>query len=246
MPNPSAFSLRAVRLMAFALLIIALPAPESAHAQSILGRIVDAQDASGVAGVDVVVRDSAGQRTYRAVTDEAGRFEIAVGSPGRYIVSTTRLGYESLSATPVTVAPGRDREVTFTIAADAIALEEVRAVAKARDPYLARKGFYRRMERGWGRYMGREEVARYPSVWPTHVLRSMGLTIRAGNVRGCRVLIDRMELRDNWDLRLDDLVDKDRIVAIEVYKGTMTPVELRGYDSSCVVAIWTTWGRGGS
>lgn len=102
-----------------------------------------------------------------------------------------------------------------------------------RSLYLENEGFYHRKERGWGKFMEWREIQAYPSPFVSHVLRSKGISTRDGRIQGCTLMVDGMRL--DWDdLRIDDIMHKKQMLALEIHAG-MVPVELRGATlrSSC-------------
>lgn len=235
----------AVRLRSSTLLVLIaaafVGAPGPAAAQEVLGKVIDAGTGDPVPGMEVVVRSLDGARVYRTLASEAGRFRVRVDAAGAYVIAASRIGYSGVATTEIEVSPGQNVFVELRVEPSALTLEGIRVVATARNPYLEVEGFYDRMEQGWGKYIEREQIETYPSTWPSHLLRSRGVSIRNGRVQGCRLLIDGMQI--DWDISLDDILDKRHMAAVEIYGGTGVPVELRRHRAECVVAIWTTWGE---
>lgn len=205
-------------------------------AQVVFGAIVDDGNEQPVEGVEVslLLGDSV---VARGISNSEGLFRLEGPQAGQYTVRLVPFGYESPVDQPLVLPAARTIRRDFRLSPDPVALEPLEVVAKPYSLYLEREGFYSRMERGLGDFMEINEIERYPSFQPSHVIRSMGVTIRNGRIAGCRLLVDGMQI--DWDVPLDDIISKDHMFAVE-YHSFHVPVELRRHTSQCVVAIWTT------
>lgn len=82
------------RIPALALLAaLLLGSPDTAHAQTILGRVLDNINEAGVGGVVVSLITRSGEESVRTLTDDAGAFVIAPQEAGEYLVVTQAFGY---------------------------------------------------------------------------------------------------------------------------------------------------------
>lgn len=94
---------------------------ETAHMSGCLvtgaaqGRVIASHDGSGVAGAEIALTDATG-RTYRLTADAAGGYSQAV-PPGTYSGIATAYGYDSASATGVTVTANGSVTANFTLTA---------------------------------------------------------------------------------------------------------------------------------
>lgn len=207
--------------------------------QVLAGRVLDADSNEPVPGVEVALL-TGDSVVFRASSDGAGEFRLRGDDAGTYVVAFSHIGYAGQASTQVELRPNATTRADFYIAPAALAIEPIRVVVASRSPYLVSEGFYERQERGLAKFMDRREIERYPSTWPSHVLRRMGVSLRNGQPTGCRLLIDRMEI--DWDMSIDDFLSKGQIAAIEFHTFAV-PVEFRRHHGGCVIVIWTTWGE---
>jgi hypothetical protein len=77
----------------FLLTALLLGTPGLAHAQTILGRVLDDINEEGVGGVVVSLIARSGEERVRVLTDEAGAFVLAPLEAGEYILVTQAFGY---------------------------------------------------------------------------------------------------------------------------------------------------------
>ncbi|HEX8942140.1 MAG TPA: carboxypeptidase-like regulatory domain-containing protein, partial [Gemmatimonadaceae bacterium] len=82
-----------------------LALPIAGRAQSIHGVVVDVGDRP-VAGVVVLLMDSASRVTARALSNERGEFRVAGSLAGTYRLRTLRIGFRPALSEPVALAAG--------------------------------------------------------------------------------------------------------------------------------------------
>ncbi len=107
-------------LVRFAISSLVLTLPVAAHAQqrgSITGRIIEVPSGIPVAGATVSVEGS----SLRAVTDDAGRFQLTNVPPGPQVIRVARIGYAPLRHQLVVSAKGTV-SVELAIAKNALQL----------------------------------------------------------------------------------------------------------------------------
>ncbi len=79
-----------------ALLWLLVGFPQSAHAQLVRGRLVDAAGGSGIGGAMVSLVDQSGRAVERVLTrSPSGLFQLSAPYPGQYSVRADRIGYAS-------------------------------------------------------------------------------------------------------------------------------------------------------
>jgi TonB family protein len=229
-------------------------APAQADTTGAVAGTVRGPGGSAINGAEVVLTPARGPAgnaivARRVFTDEEGRFRVTGLPNGRATVAVRRIGYR-----PAT----RELEVPLAepvaLALDAVPQTLSTVVVKDRrvryTGWAAR--FYERRDRGFGRYLGREEIDRRNAIRTTDVLRMVpGLQVVStprGNLlrfRGNRcdplVWIDGAPAFAGY---LDvDAFQPNTLEGIEVYSGVATvPVELRGPrgEESCgVIALWS-------
>ena len=121
---------RSILLAVFALATVAL-AP-ALSAQSVRGRVVDAQTGDGVAEVEVVLRRGRAA-VDRAVTDSLGLFHLKGRVEADYRVEASHLAYEP-AVTALHVGAEEMVVVDLRVAREVVELEPLTITARARDP----------------------------------------------------------------------------------------------------------------
>ncbi|NIP80201.1 MAG: TonB-dependent receptor plug domain-containing protein [Gemmatimonadetes bacterium] len=219
--------------------------------QMITGKVLDARDDDPVPAMSVVLRDVRGEPVDRGLTDPDGRFFFQVDDSGLYRLAVARFGYDSTATANVAVSPGQNLYLELRVQPKAFGLEPITVTAPRVLPYLEASGFYDRMKRGHGTFLGPRDLNRMPGAFPTQLLRripGVSVTARGGvHMRGITsafggscsptVYLDGTELRG---ASIDDIVPASWIDGIEVYKGASTvPSRWRGHATCGVIAIWT-------
>jgi hypothetical protein len=134
---------------------------QSAHGQSVIGRVSDASTRGGVATALVVVVDSAGREYARTLADSAGVFRLVRLPTKPRLLRVERFGYAPFQAELHLEKNELLRvDVPLSPAGVPAAPLEVTARRVIRDPRLAE--FYQRMDfqerAGFGRFLHREQI----------------------------------------------------------------------------------------
>lgn len=103
-----------------------------AGAQRIEGNLVDRDTGSGIPGAFVMAVDTAGIARAGSLTDDAGRFHIALPSAGSYALSVQRIGYRSTTSEPIEVSPGQTRTHRMEVPTEAVVLADLEVSAERR------------------------------------------------------------------------------------------------------------------
>lgn len=98
---------------------------QTAAAQTIRGTVVDVTSRP-VAGVLVVMEDSAANVVARSLSNERGEFRVATARAGTYRVKTLRIGYRPTSSDPIALLAGSDVQRRLTLSGVQLALDTVR------------------------------------------------------------------------------------------------------------------------
>lgn len=218
--------------------------------QFITGKVLDARTGDPIEAMDVLVRDVRDEPVGRTLSDEDGRFGLAVDQPGLYRVAVARFGYDSTATATLAVAPDQNLYVELQVQPAALGLDPIRVTAPRVLPFLESTGFYARQRRGHGHFFGPGDLERIPGAFPSHILRRVpGISVTRGRIRmrgvtgfmgqDCspKIILDWMQVRG---MRLDDIVRAYEIDAIEVYKGPATvPPQWRDAATCGVIAVWT-------
>jgi hypothetical protein len=91
-----------------------------ADAQTVQGRLYDAETGAPVINGTVVLKDSLGAVAGRTGSDEEGRFEFSVPRPGRYSLHAAGLGYRSAPSGQFTVEEGSELTVDLSLSPEPI------------------------------------------------------------------------------------------------------------------------------
>jgi hypothetical protein len=226
--------------------------PGDAPGQAIRGRLVDSAMRTAISEAEVVLLGRSGEWIHRAHTDTAGLFELRPFATGRYRIRVTRIGYTQVTTAPVDIRDGETLDVELAILPEAVPLAPLTVLSNrpslVLDPYLERRGYYERMRSygkgGFGRFIDREELDRLGTIQLRHVLHGIGAIrvvstggrgIQITGRRGCPVVIYINGVRFG-NVNIDEMVPVSSVLAIEVYSGTVKPVEFGG---CAAVAVWT-------
>lgn len=244
------------------LLLGGLGAASSLNAQIVQGRVTEAATGEAVAGASVILLTEDGKAVTGKLTDEWGGFLIETKRVGPHKVRIERIGFEPVDSEVFELTPDEPVMLHLRLGLEVIALEGIDVTGEARQPHLARAGFYERIRSGMGYHMTRAEIdARMPQR-PSDLFRTIpGVTVvpmgsmghgepvlrNAASIMGgtClpAVYIDGMPVRKSGerDPALDDIVQPFDIEAIEVYRGAAEiPAQFGGMQSGCgVIVIWT-------
>jgi hypothetical protein len=230
------------------------------HGQQVMGRVVDQATGQHVEGAAVALSDREGVTRVRAVTGRDGRFVLAAGASGSYVLSVSRFGYQPMESDPILIDPDERLVVEVRLGVDAIPLEPL-VVTGRRNISPAIAAFYERLEAGrrsgQGHFISRAEIEEFRPSRTTDLLRSVS-GMRVDRSRGGRgdvvrmrggcipaVYIDgthinRMDARHS----VDEYVVPSAIEGIEVYRGAGRSVGHYYDPRGCgVVLVWTQRGE---
>lgn len=222
--------------------------------------------AIGTGGIEGVVRDSSGigiigveitipGSSFKAMSDDKGEFVLARVPAGPLTLAFRRLGFLPDTAN-LMIQAGRTMPLEVRIKHLAINLDPV--VVTTRQPLTGwRIGFARRMRRGGGTFITREDIEKRNPGNVTDLFRSIpGARVMQGGIGPASVRFRGLNCAPlTWldgaplnagEFDLDYLTPKS-IEAIEVYPGTAAaPGEFtspRPYESSCgTIIIWSRAG----
>ncbi|RMH20441.1 MAG: carboxypeptidase regulatory-like domain-containing protein [Gemmatimonadetes bacterium] len=167
----------------------------SARAQGIRGQIVTEGTGAPVEGAAVVVFDGEGRRVAWRLTDESGRYTVALPGGGTYHLRAERIGHASTVSGPIVVP---DRGVVphrLEVPVEAIALRGLTVEAGRRCE--VRPGEGEATARAWDEARKALEVARYTSAQAIYqfVVRTYQ---RRLDPRGRRILDEDRSVDRRW------------------------------------------------
>lgn len=129
-----------------AVLLCAAGAVTDAHAQSVSGRVTDADTGAPVSEARVVLLRPDGNRVAETVSDRLGAFHFATWNPGTYRLEASHVAYRTTSSEAFEVGVREEVVVVLRISATPIALEPLTITARRRDlrDDATHEGFYAR------------------------------------------------------------------------------------------------------
>jgi hypothetical protein len=116
------------------------------EAQTVRG-FVEQVDGYPIYGAFVMLEDSTGVVSSRALSTESGAFRITVPAPGRYRLRAERIGYAAAVSPWLQLAAGEDLSYRFRIEPDPVRLREIRVEERARCSILPDEGI--ELQRVW-------------------------------------------------------------------------------------------------
>jgi hypothetical protein len=107
-----------------------LALPAFAGGQSVRGAVIDRGTNAALAGVVVLLVDSAGTTVARGLTNERGEYRLSASSAGTYRVRTLRIGFRPGMSAPVALSPADDATQDLLLAAVPFTLDTFRVVGR--------------------------------------------------------------------------------------------------------------------
>jgi hypothetical protein len=248
MKLPKAPSLLAVLALLFA------GALQAQSTQTIRGRVVDRNTGEPVPTVSIRIVEASGDVSVTGQTNPAGQFSIRVPIAGTYTVTAERIGYSVFTSGPVPVGAGATVEVEVRMAPATLALDSIGVrVRRTPDFRDARaRDFYTRMDRGRGSYLSPEQIAQRRGIQTPDLLRTLrnvnvdgtgeNISMGISAARRCTPTYYINGFRRRLYERLNDIVDRERLWAIEVYPSPQDAPREFPPDNNprCgVIVIWT-------
>ena len=221
-----------------------------AKAQVISGVVLDAGTGDPVPAMDILLRNVNGELLERTLSTEEGRFWLQPPGRGLYHVAVSRIGYDSTATVEVALGHQQNVYIEVRVRPAVLGLDPITVTAARQIRFLEGQGFYDRKKRGFGTFLGPEEIERAGAWRPTQLLRrSAGVQVLAGGhirMRGagsflqdCHppIYLDGIPIRGQ---KIDDVITLNVVEAIEVYRGAATvPARWRGQAACGVIAVWT-------
>ena len=249
------------------IVVALLSLPTHAVAQAIVGRVVDSESSTPVAGAELVLLDSGDQPRLRGFSDSQGDFQIQTAGPGRFRLRVTSIGHVAFTSDVLDVGRGDILTVEIRLGVDAIPLDAITVVApRSAEAAHLRDFNERRTNPGGssGYFMTADDVERRPAATATRLLYEVpavsirpigdggGLDRSLIMLRGIRgpclanVFVDGTRIRQSQDHSIDDILDPSLIAGVEAYpRGLAAPVQYQ-VDPDCgVVLYWTARPAGG-
>lgn len=238
---------------ALLLALASFAAPAVSHAQRI-NTITSAPPATVT--IDGVVRDreerplSAAEimvdQQHRVITNSRGEFSIPNLPAGIVEFTARRIGYSPVT-TAVQIDPGVTVHLAVKLVPVATQLGTIVVEGKRLDKALWQTGFYQRQLTGRGSYFDDEYLRRFGGGLGTLMLNvptvrlaraSNGSALAVGklpNGSDCslNILVDGNVIPFATNMGLDDIVNRDDVLAVEVYpRASEMPARISGLGGS--------------
>jgi hypothetical protein len=163
--------------------------PLSGQTASFQGRLLADDTEEPIAGGRIILLDDRERRRGVVMTDDNGVFRFASVPPGGYRFQAARIGYASTTTPRVVVQPNERISVEIRLAEDVVLLAPIEVTAKAHRPSPVLDNFRVRRERGFGRFLGREEIARRNAPTASDLFAMVpGVRLGPSNPRGGRMV----------------------------------------------------------
>ena len=244
------------------LLICLISVPSATTAQVIVGRVVEDEKRSAIAGAEIALIHADGAARVQAVTDSGGRFRVTLNGPGAYRLRIRHVAYTAIDSDPVRVGVGETVSIEIRLAETRIPVEPLIVTIRTTDPRLA-EFHERRLSANSGRFITRTDIQRRPAARTSDLLRSVaGVTVVGVQMRGrtrtrylirmrgagetCEpaIYIDGQSVRQLPESTIDDLLEPSVIEGVEIYTSTATaPARYAAHGSCGVVLFWTGAGQ---
>jgi hypothetical protein len=256
--------------LAAAALLAARPAPAQILVRGVL---VDATSGAPITSARINLAATRGAWRGEMLTDSVGGFAFENVRPGNYTLRAQRVGYRD-SGGQLRLSADSVVEVQMRMTVATVTLDPLTVVTRSQrnvGPVL--EGFYRRLARGQGRFVTREEIEMRHPPRVTDMLRTVpnlnsnsqrsagGSTMSRGSSGDrCTVVffVDGMVVSQPsgmgggpWtsgsrtDQAIDDFVHPAEVEGIEIYRGESdTPAEFVTRWVGCgTIVIWTRRGE---
>ena len=235
-------------------------------AQTVRGIVVELGTERPVQLATVMMISESGDTVASALTDENGFYSVASADDGTFMLVVRALGYRARREGPLEMEDEDMRIVRFNLSPHAVRIEGIVVVADATEAWLARNGFYERMENERGYFLTPEDIATSDAFFTPELFRggldgrtyvnamdvpwnaSVSLRGITGGYCTPRVYVNGafQFLEEGDGFSLDMAAPMDEIVAVEVYRGfrERPPIRYRepGVSPCGVLLFWTTGG----
>ena len=241
--------------------IVLLPAPADAQnsvaeriRSEVHGRVVEQNGGEAVGQARLLFRrlvEDSVIDSVSATTGDDGTFRLERLPPGTYALVTQHLSFETRRDT-FTVPISKSMKIRISLAAAPVELRPLQVTA--RSGWLVETGFYRRRDKGFGKFLTPEELDRRPLNSLTQALKTVpGVQYGRQCSRGiCRDVLHMSPSTGHVSCSVTYYMDGDEmhgpvsprdismhdLAAIEVYRGiSETPGQFYGRCGS--VVMWS-------
>ena len=228
-----------VATLPFLLLVGALPGPTAA--QGILGRVLDAEADTVIAGAAVTLVDSGGSRLVTSTTDSAGSFGLPVYAPGRYTLHVEHVAYREAETRALEVGRRDMVRVDIRLSRLAFDLDPLVVTARQRAPTSYLTEYYERLDRaveyGWGVVLTREDLEELEGYSVGDVLERPALVGRFLSLPLGGLACSPAFYWNGFPVPVRQ-IPVSSVEGIEIYRRHEVPAEYGSYHPCGVVLVW--------
>lgn len=221
--------------------LVLLVAPSTGAAQGIIGRVMDADADTAVAGVAVTLVDGAGARLVTATTDSTGGFGLPAYAPGVYTLHLQHPAYRERETRALEVGRADVVRVDVRLSRLSFDLDPLTVTARQRAPTSYLTDYYERLDR-WAEY-GRGVILTRDDLEELH-----GYSV--GTILERPTLVGRFQSLQLGGLGCSPAmywngfpvsvrqIPVSSVEGIEIYRRHEVPAEYGGYHPCGVVLVW--------
>lgn len=229
---------RAAVAAGWVLVTATLMGASAVSAQGVVGIVIDTESHRPVVGVEVLLQTDSGAVAASGVTDQEGRFFLAIGERGTYTVIASSLGYHTNTGSKVELKDTGMTWVEIELAPDAIEIPGLTVVTQQKYvSSLARRGYYTRKRQSLGRFIEPTEFEQKMHVPFRELLRRTSF-FGSG---GCKVGLIVNGMPSFFGISDDPRLQARFIAGIELYRSPGTaPAQFRAMvPTACsLIVVW--------
>ena len=236
--------------------LIATFATTPVTAQTVRGRVVDAESNRPLRAANITLLDDQSREVARASTDSAGTFELRAPRPAGYRLRATLFGYATQTSDRVELRARETVQVALQLATQPIPVVPLVIVTRERGHSRLDEFEQRRTKLGTGYFLTRNEIDKRPLATastllldlPGVILKTLDdghseIRLRSNRITGSAEETCRANLYVDGHLRsgsVDDFLITDWVGGVEVYPRPGTaPAGFRSDNACGVVLFWT-------
>lgn len=235
---------RSIRLALLVSLVTAIAAAQQEPRAGLIGRIYDANTGQALVTAEVLVDG----RVAGVTLSNQARFVITNLEPGRRRVDVRAVGYRPLTV-HLDFRPGQTLQRNFELEFTGELLPDIEVEGRMSKTLVRFADFERRMARGLGHFITRDEIRNRGYMNMGDALRTVrGVRVNCGPIE-CIIRMVRSDTRcfpaywvDGVQVRsFAESTPINDVQGIEVYRGSAeVPGEFTGSTAGCgVIVIWT-------
>jgi Carboxypeptidase regulatory-like domain/TonB-dependent Receptor Plug Domain len=249
-----------------AILFAVCTAPGTAHAQVLVGHVIEEESRAPVPRAQLSLHGPGGEIVAEALSDTTGHFRMAAPLPGTYTLDVRHVAFADFVSRTIEVVGGELVEVEVRLGRVVIPLEPLVVRARSRESGRLSEFHQRLATHNFGRFITRSDLDGRAHARVTDILRTVpGITMVPVRARGrsgperyivamrgspglCEpaVYVDGVLVRQGAGATLDEFITPDMLEGAEIYTSTVgAPSQYQQPGACGVILFWTRQGDGG-